>query len=281
MNFIDAHSHIWTPDTKTYPLAGGFRRAIMQPPSFTAEELQAEMKPVGVNRVVLIQMSFYGYDNSYMNDMIAKYPGMFSGVAVIDHSAPDPGKEMRRLKAKGVRGFRIYPKDRPIEDWLGADGLHDMFNTGGKERLAMCCLIDSDALPALDQMCRHFPDTPVVIDHICRIGVTGRVDPAEVKALCSMARHENVTVKISAFYALGKKQMPYHDLAPLIREVYDAFGAERLMWATDCPFQVVGDHTYKASIDLIKNGLDFLSDDEKHWLLYKTAENVFFDKRNT
>ncbi len=276
MDYIDAHSHVWTPDTDKYPLAAGFRRALMDPPSFTAEELQAQMKPVRVNRVVLIQMSFYGYDNAYMLDCMKKYPAMFSGVAVIDQNAKEPAAEMKRLKALGVRGFRIYPKDRPVADWLGSEGLHAMFTAGGKENLAMCCLIDVDALPALDRMCRDFPDTPVVIDHICRIGVTGEIVPRDVKALCDMARHKQVTVKISAFYALGKKQAPYYDLAPLIKQVYDAFGPQRLMWASDSPFQAVGGHKYKDSIELIKSGLAFLSADDKEWLLRKTAERVFF-----
>ena len=276
MNFIDAHSHIWTPDTARYPLAAGFRRADMVPPSFTAEELLAEAKAVGVNRVVLIQMSFYGFDNSYMLDMIAKHPGQFSGVAVIDQNAKDPGAEMKQLKARGVRGFRIYPKDRPAADWLGTDGLHKMFAAGAKENLAMCCLIDPNALPALDRMCRDFPDTPVVIDHLCRIGVSGRIEPKEVKALCDMARHKQLHVKVSAFYALGQKKAPYRDLSPMIRQVYDAFGRERLMWATDCPFQVVGGHKYKDSIELVQHGLAFLSTDDKDWVLCRTAEKIFF-----
>ncbi|MEO1998113.1 MAG: amidohydrolase family protein, partial [Planctomycetaceae bacterium] len=90
MEFIDAHSHIWTPDTERYPLTAGYRRLNMAPPSFTAEQLQQHMRPVGVNRVVLIQMSFYGYDNSYMLDSIRAFPGMFSGVAVIDQDGPRP-----------------------------------------------------------------------------------------------------------------------------------------------------------------------------------------------
>ena len=278
MNTIDAHSHIWTPDTKKYVLAAGYFRDRMQPPSFTTEELQQRMKPLGINRVVLIQMSFYGYDNSYMLDSIRKYPGMFSGVAVIDQDGKHPDVEMRKLKKAGVRGFRIYPKNTNVDRWLDSDSIHKMFTCGTEEKLAMCCLINPTALPALDRMCRDFPETPVVIDHICRIGVSGTVDPKDVKALCDMSRHKNVTVKISAFYALGKKKEPYHDLAPMIKNVYDAFGANRLMWASDNPFQVVGGHSYKASLDLIKNGLTFLSSDDKEWLLHKTAEKVFFGK---
>ncbi len=276
MNDIDAHSHIWTPDTTKYPLAPGFRRADMNPPSFTAEELIKESSAVGVSRVVLIQMSFYGYDNSYMLDMIRKYPGKFSGVAVIDQDGKEPETEMKRLKSGGVRGFRIYPKARPIEDWLGSEGLHQMFGVGAKENLTMCCLIDPSALPALDRMCRDFPETPVVIDHLCRIGVSGRVEPRDVKALCDMARHKRVHVKVSAFYALGEKRAPYRDLAPLIKQVYDAFGPERLMWATDCPYQVVGGHNYRDSVALVRDGLEFLSENDKDWILRRTAEKVFF-----
>jgi len=277
LNYIDAHSHIWTPDTGHYPLAAGFRRANMDPPSFTIQELLDRAKPAGVNRVVLIQMSFYGYDNRYMLDAIKMFPGTFSGVAVIDQNALHPETEMLELKRQGVRGFRIYPKDTGVERWLDGEGLQGMFRTGAKENLNMCCLIDPNALPALSKACEKFPDTPVVIDHLCRIGVSGKVNAAEVKALCDMARRKNVTVKVSAFYALGNKKPPYLDLAPMIRQVYDAFGPERLMWATDCPFQVV-DHTYQQSIDLVLHGLDFLKADDKEWILRKTAERVFFGK---
>ena len=276
MNFIDAHSHVWTPDTEGYPLVAGYFRDRMQPRSYTAEELLKMAEPVGVNRVVLIQMSFYGYNNSYMLDMIRKSPKKFVGVAVIDQDEKRPDIEMRKLKSQGVRGFRIYPKNQKHETWLSSEAMHTMWTTAAKENLNMCCLINPIDLPALGRMCRDFPDTPVVIDHICRIGVSGKVEEKEVKALCDMARHKNVTVKISAFYALGKKKPPYHDLAPLIKRVYDAFGPKRLMWATDCPFQAVGGHTYKQSINLIKHGLDFLSETDKAWLLRETAERVFF-----
>jgi len=276
MKFIDAHSHIWTPDTKAYPLGPGYRRFSMKPPSFTVAELQANMKQVGVNRVVLIQMSFYGFDNSYMLDSIRKHPKTFSGVAVIDQDKPRVDLEMRKMKGQGVRGFRIYPKNQKIQQWLDDPAMHAMWKTGADEDLAMCCLIDADALPAIDRMCRRYPKTTVVIDHFSRIGESGEIKPAEVKALTDLARHKNVYVKISAYYALGKKKPPYHDLAPMIRQMLDAYGRKRLMWASDAPFQVVGGHTYKDSIVLIKSGLDYLDDDDRNWLLRKTAERVFF-----
>jgi predicted TIM-barrel fold metal-dependent hydrolase len=275
MAYIDAHVHVWTPDTAHYPLAAGFKRDDMKPASFTPEQLMAHARPTGVDRIVLVQMSFYGFDNSYMLDTMKGFPGAYGGIAVVDWTSPKPDQAMLDLLEHGVRGFRIYPKDVPLERWVESAGFERMFAAGAESGQAMCCLINPDALPSLDRMCRRHPKTPVVIDHLCRIGVDGQVRDADVAALCRMAEREQVRVKVSAFYALGKKQPPYDDLAPMIQRVYEAYGAKRLMWATDCPYQV-DDHTYADSVNLVKNRLAFLSDDDKKWILEKTAEGLFF-----
>ncbi len=271
---IDAHVHVWTPDTKTYPLAEGYTRDDMQPPSFTPEQLLEHARPAGVGRIVLIQMSFYGFDNRYMLDTMRRFPGVFGGVAVIDENR-QPAQTMRKLKEQGVRGFRILPGKRPVDTWLDGEGMAEMWKCGADEGLAMCHLINPDSLPAVDRMCRRFPRTPVVIDHFARIGVTGTIEAADLKQLCDLARHPQVKVKVSAFYALGKKKPPYTDLLPMIRQLLDAYGPERLMWATDCPYQVQDEHTYEASIALIRDHLK-LSPGDREWLLRKTAEGVFF-----
>jgi predicted TIM-barrel fold metal-dependent hydrolase len=284
MGFIDAHVHVWTDDTAHYPLAAGSKKEGMKPPRFTPEDLFKHTKPAGVDRVNLIQMSFYGFDNSYMTDMIALHRGTFCGTAVVNPHGPNPDKLMGELAKKGVRAFRVYPGlgegGKPNagrgDGWLKAPGYEKMFAAAAKNNQAISCLINPDALPDLDRMCKKRPDAPVVIDHLCRIGAGGVVRDADVDALCGMARHRRVMVKVGAFYALGKKKAPYTDLAPLIEKVVKAFGPERCMWESDSPFQVVDGHTYKSSLDLIQSGVKSLSASDREWLLGKTAEKFFF-----
>jgi predicted TIM-barrel fold metal-dependent hydrolase len=114
-----------------------------------------------------------------------------------------------------------------------------------------------------------------VIDHLARIGAAGPITESDVKALCALSRHRQVRVKVSAFYALGAKKPPHLDLAPLVKRVYEAFGPQRLMWASDCPFQVVGE-TYEDSISLVRDHLDFLSAEDNEWILRRSAEDLFF-----
>ena len=273
---IDAHVHVWTPDVAQYPLASGFDVSQMKPASFTPEELFVHTKANGVGRIVLIQMSYYRFDNRYMLDTMDRFPGVFSGVAIVDESAVDPAGAMRELAAKGVRGFRINPGGTPLDAWIGSPGMAKMWETAADEGLAICPLIGPEALPAIGKRCERFPKTPVVIDHFARIGADGVIRDEHLESLARLADHAHVHVKTSAFYALGKKQPPYTDLAPMIRRMRDAFGADRLMWASDCPYQVGPGHEYAAAIRLVREGLDFLSDQEKAAILHDTAERVFF-----
>ncbi len=273
--WIDAHVHVWTPDVRRYRLAPGWTEDQMNPPSFTPWQLLAHARPCGVRRVVLIQMSFYGYDNSYMLDVIRRFPGVFSGVAVInEHQQPE--QKMKQLLAQGVRGFRIHPGRQDLQRWIHSPGMQTMWRTAAETGQAICALINPDALPLIDRMCQRWSQTPVVVDHFGRIGLDGQIRSSDLRNLCRLARHKNVYVKVSAYYALGKKRPPYTDLLPMFRQVYEAFGPQRLMWASDCPFQVQGGHTYRDSIDLVLQRADFLSDQDRLWILRKTAQKVYF-----
>jgi predicted TIM-barrel fold metal-dependent hydrolase len=278
--WIDAHSHIWPPEVDKFPLAPGQTKKDLNPPSFTDDELMKIARPEGVGRVVLIQHSIYHlWDNSYLIDAVKRHPKMFRIQGMVDDLKPEPGETMKKLLAQGVTGFRITPFVRAKDEqakWLDTPGMADMWKTGAKTRQAMCLLINPSDLAATDAMCEKHPDTPVVIDHFARIGADGEIRDANVKALCKLARHKHTHVKISAYYALGKKKPPHDELVPMIRQLLDSFSPKRLMWASDSPYQIQGVNTYKDSIALIRDRMAFLSKQDREWLLAKTAENVFF-----
>ena len=283
MNHIDAHVHVWTDDYERFPFAEGHTPEGIAPRAFHPEEILAHAKACGVDRVVLVQMIYYGTDNSYMLHVMDDHPGVFGGIAVVDPHGSAPDQEMLNLAEQGVRGFRVYAfpvpgSGAPAESWLDGVGYERMFRAGAEANLAICALMSPDGLPALDRQCERFPQTPVIIDHLCSIGAgDAEIRQEDVSALCAMAaRHPKVMVKLSAFYALGEGTPPYADLAEMIEQVYEAFGAARLMWASDCPYQVQGDHRYEPSIALIRDGLDFLSDADRQQILRGTAAGVFF-----
>jgi predicted TIM-barrel fold metal-dependent hydrolase len=276
-SFVDAHVHVWTDDYERYPLAKPFQPHDIKPQVFLPENILSTAQASGVSRIVLIQMSHYAFDNSYMLDAMAQWPEVFAGVAVIDSDTAHPDIEMRRLAGRGVTGFRIFPQGRPAEACLDGEGIDSMFRCAAEENLAICLLINPDALPAVQSKCKSFPETTVVIDHLARIGMAGPIESSDVDALCSLSRQPNVKVKVSAFYALGEKQPPHNDLVPLIGRVYEAFGEQRLMWGSDCPFQIERE-TYEDSISVVESRLTFLTSEARQWMLSRTAEATFFSR---
>ena len=274
---IDAHSHIWTRNIEQFPLAQGKTLDDLDPPSFNYEELIALSQPLGVSKIVLIQHgSYHGFDNSYMLHATRRYPEVFRVVAGIDDRRKGTGELMRKLLPQGVTGFRITPLFPARSDWLETPGMEEMWRVGADTGQAMCCLINPEDLPAVNRMCGRFPGTPVVIDHLSRIGVDGAIRDEDVSQLCELAKHKQVSVKVSAFYALGARQPPYLDLAPMIQRVFEAYGPQRLMWASDCPYQLAPGNTYADSIALVRDHLDFLSPEDRKWILAKTAKRVYF-----
>ncbi len=273
---IDAHVHVWPSDSKKYPLATPLTKKGCVD-CFTPEQLFTFCRPERVTRIVLIQMSFFGFDNSYMLDVLANHPDVFSGVGIVNEHEAGVSQRMKEMARRGVRGFRIHAgTEKDPGKWLGNPGMAEMWRTAANEGLNICPLMGPEALPFIDKMCVKYPRTSVVIDHFARIGAKGSIEREDLDQLLKLSKHPQTHVKASAFYALGKKQAPYLDLGPMIRECRDAFGSQRIMWASDCPFQVNQGHTYHDSIALIRDRLDFLSAEDKEWMLQRTAENVFW-----
>ncbi len=275
MKFIDAHVHVWTENTARYPINSNYRAKAFRPLAFLPTDILKYAEPIGISGIVLVQMSYYGYNNSYMLDTMREYEGIFSGIGIVDSNSKRPDLEMCKLINEGVRGFRIQPAG-VCKEWLSSNSYDRMFRCAEDQQVAICPLIDIEYLPALRIMSERFPRTNIVVDHLCRIGSDGSIKKEHIDELCLLADYPNTYVKVSAFYALGKKLSPYKDLHSLIERVYKAFGPERLMWGSDSPYQVIGGHNYRDSFDLIGRHLDFLSPSGRNYVLRDTAKRVFF-----
>ncbi|MCX7388667.1 MAG: amidohydrolase family protein [Planctomycetales bacterium] len=103
--------------------------------------------------------------------------------------------------------------------------------------------------------------------HSSRQGHSESVQPGNTKA----GPHQDLCV-----LRIQKTQPPYLDLVPMIKRLFDAFGPDRLMWASDCPYQLTAPSTYAAPIAIVRHRLDFVSADDRRKLLRTTAESKFF-----
>jgi hypothetical protein len=82
----------------------------------------------------------------------------------------------------------------------------------------------------------------------------------------AMARHPNVSVKLSSSPLYSSEPYPFRDMSMNLKGCYDAIGPQRCHWGTDItnPYDKA---TYRQRITHFSKTLDFLSDDDKDWIM--------------
>ena len=89
-------------------------------------------------------------------------------------------------------------------------------------------------LPVVGQVAERHPGLRLLVDHLGRSG--GSKDAAafaNLPELLALARYPNVAVKASGAPSYSSDPYPYRNIHPYLRQIYDAFGPERMFWGTD------------------------------------------------
>lgn len=97
----DCHFHVFGP-AERYPYSLDLRYV---PPSAPLSEYRALARRLGIERMVFVQPSAYGRDNTCLLDAIREVRAPCRGIVDVDENIPDAG--LARLQAAGVCGVRI------------------------------------------------------------------------------------------------------------------------------------------------------------------------------
>lgn len=222
----DCHAHVIGPKSR-YPLASPRAYTPMDAP---VEMLEAMLDRLGLARIVLIQPSVFGTDNTCMLDAMARLEDRARGVAVL---ADDVGTdELDRLDRANIRGIRVN---------IATLGQSDIERTRERLRSAakQCArngwhvqlFAPAAIIHALGDELAALP-VPVMLDHF---GLLSPAEPgsAAEATILKLLESGRAWVKISGTYRLSPP-----DLGPavtaLARRLYDT-NPERIVWGSDWP----------------------------------------------
>jgi L-fuconolactonase len=264
---IDPHVHVWKHDPK-YPFAQG---ANVPDRDATPETLLGLMKTNGVSKTVIIQVIHYRYDNRFLADVLKQYPGTFLGVCRVDPLDPASPDHLSRLTEQGFRGVRISPAGNESGDWFRGPLMPPLWKRCGELKVPMTVLAPITRMPDVARLLEKMPDLMVVIDHMADCPID---QPQEIEKLIALKRYPNVFVKISHTWSISKQPYPWLDAQEYVKRLHQAFGPQRLMWATDWPI-IEGHSEYAKALAVVRDSMKFLSADDRHWMLSKTIERVW------
>jgi L-fuconolactonase len=267
---IDAHVHVWKRD----PLHPFPKQATVPAPDrdATPEMLLALMKANGVKKSVIVQVSHHGWDHSYLIATLRRYPQHFIGVARVNPEDPAAPDQLSRLcEDHGFRGLRLNVQPDAAFDWVRGPLLAPLLRRCESLHIPLCLQTKGPRLRELLALVEKVPDLTLIIDHMADIPIGDAVSTA---ALLAFAKLPRAHVKLSHTWWVAKQPYPYPDAQVLARQVHAAFGARRLLFASDWPV-VERFCGYAKALALVQTELKFLTPDDRRWILGGTAAHVW------
>ena len=264
---LDPHVHVWKHDAR-FPFAPD---AKVPARDATPETLLELMQANGVARTVIIQVIHYKYDNRYLAAVLKRYPGMFQGVCRVDPLDPAAPDHLARLTAEGFRGVRLSPSGNASGDWFHGPLMPPLWKRCQELKTPMTVLAPITRMPEVGKLLEGLPDLTVVIDHMADCPID---QPAELEKLIALKRYPKLFVKISHTWSISRQPYPWLDAQQYVKRLYDAFGPQRLMWATDWPI-VENVSTYDRALKVVRDDMKFLNAEDKSWILSRTIERVW------
>src|SRR5262249_2400541 len=204
----DCHVHVFDP--AHFPYAS---ERVYTPPQASVADLRDLQSALRFERVVIVQPSVYGVDNSCTLDAIRQLGARARGVAVIDQSTS--AAALDAMAAAGVRGVRLNfetaGETNPdairrglaaVAEQVRSRNWHVQLNT---------------SLPVIAALHKDFAALafPVVFDHFARAKAALGPSQPGFDALLALVKSGRAYVKISAAYRTSDKAPDFPDTLPL------------------------------------------------------------------
>lgn len=274
---IDIHPHIISDDPARYPPAPvrGKQSVWSSERPQTFEQLIDEMDRAGVAKAAIVQAStYYGPDNSYIADAVARCPKRFVGVCSIDVVADNAVEVLEGWLSRGFGGLRIFtggathgadnsvladPRTFPVWEFAQSAGF------------PICVQTTPEGLSIVAGLLEKFPGVKVILDHLGRPMLEDGPPYHAAEPLFSLARYPNLYLKITPrTFALAEKgASTCHDFFPRLVE---EFGSDRIAYGSNLP---ANEGPLENLVQQAIDGLAALDEKDRNQILSGTAKALY------
>ncbi len=219
----DTHMHFYNAAHAAAP------SALIVPDDAWIEDYRAVRRLLGLQRVVVVQPTTYGLDNTCQIEAMAAFGADARGVFVVDDTTP--ADELERLTGLGGRGARFHMLPGGAVPW---DILETVAARVHEFGWHIQLQLDGRELPDRETILRRLPGG-LVIDHVGRFTPPVATDHEAFRVLLRLLESGRCWVKLSAPYeSFGDGPRDYAAIATEARALVSA-APDRMLWATNWP----------------------------------------------
>ncbi len=226
MLIADAQVHIWTSGTPVH--------VHRQVSHYTKDELLKDMDEAGVDRVLLHPPSWDVRANEVAIEAAKEHPDRLAILGFFDVSRNENRSLVEHWKEQpGMLGLRFAFLKPGEENWL-VDGTTDwLWPAAEKAGLPVGLLVPNRVKVVGDIAAKH-PKLKLLIDHMgCPRGTQDEAAFAHLPDMLALAKYPNIAIKATGAPSYSSEQYPYRNIHEYLKQIFDAFGPQRMFWGTD------------------------------------------------
>ena len=238
----------------------------------TPEHLLKCMDEAGVDHAIVVHPEPYQDDHRYLEHCLDVGKGKLKGTCLFFADKPGSLDRMSELVKKHegqIVAARIhaYAPDRLPP--FGKPELRALWKRVGDLGLAVQLHFEPRYAPGFEPLIREFDRTKVIIDHL---GRPMQGTPEEYAVVLGWSRLPNTVMKLSSLPE--KRQYPHRDVGPIIKDLTERFGPDRLIYGGGFGPDATG-ASYRAYREKVRSYLTHLSAEDQAKILGGTAARLF------
>jgi L-fuconolactonase len=267
---IDAHQHFWKYDWVRDAWITEKMSAIRR--DFLPEHLAGECAATGIDGTVAVQTDQSENETLFLLELAERNPNITGVVGWIDLRSPRVSERLGFFsRYSKLRGFRHVAQAEPDDRFLVCDSFVRGVKSLSEFDFTYDILIYPRQLPAALELVATLPEQRFVIDHMAKPEIKANGSTAWAKYMRRIAQNPNVFCKISGLVT----EADWHtwnsaDFRPYLDVVFEAFGAERLMFGSDWPVCLLA-ASYRQVKEIVEDYLGDFSTDQKNKIFGENA----------
>ncbi len=248
---IDSHQHFWRYDAERDAWITDSMAVLRR--DFLPEHLVAELAANAIDASIAVQADQSENETMFLLDLAEKNKRIAGVVGWVDLQSPRVAERLEHFShSSKLRGFRHIAQTEPDGRFLTRED----FVKGVAQLRAFGftydILIYPKQMPAAIELVARLPEQRFVVDHVAKPEIKSGKSAQWAAHMREIAQSKNVFCKLSGMVTeTDWKRWKTEDFKPYLDVVFDAFGAERLMFGSDWPVCLLA-ATYRQVNQLIE-----------------------------
>lgn len=240
--------------------------ARIDPAPQALSELKAEMSAAGVSRAVLFRSDAWP-----SLPPSERQEGKFALVYRIDPLSNHALAQTQDLRSGLYAGVELRPFR--VGRWLNSRQVTPLWESLAQLELPVNIAIASQQYNEFSDVVTAFPGLRIVVDDLGKAGDAALSQYLAI--LLEYARYPQVYVSVSRLFDVSLEAHPHRDVWPAVREIFDRFGAHRMVWGSGYP-EVTKACGYVAEARLLEQ-LPFFCPTDLDLISEANAADLWFD----